>query len=235
MGVLASEGITIGERNRQLETQYNSLRQLKPRVTDNFESLNKELSETESAILSFEEIVRQLIYKLSVIDEAIHRLTSDIQLVCDDIRNNEDAARLQKFGSESSDGQISTSICPTCKQQIQDNLLEATPCSGFMNIEENIRHLKAQKSMLEFSLNSRKNYRDALQREKTNYESRLLTLRRLAQTIRSDLFTSTDTDASETIILKKIEISKQIERFGKFARRFYLFSGCSYSLVGSLE
>ena len=97
MGVLASEGITIGERNRQLETQYNSLRQLKPRVTDNFESLNKELSETESAILSFEEIVRQLIYKLSVIDEAIHRLTSDIQLVCDDIRNNEDAARLQKF------------------------------------------------------------------------------------------------------------------------------------------
>lgn len=75
MGVLASEGITIGERNRQLETQYNSLRQLKPRVTDNFESLNKELSETESAILSFEEIVRQLIYKLSVIDEAIHRLT----------------------------------------------------------------------------------------------------------------------------------------------------------------
>lgn len=223
MCVLASEGITIGERSRQLEAQYNSLRQLKPRVTDNFESLNKELSETESAILSFEEIVKQLIYKLSVIDEAIHRLTADIQLVSDDIRNNEDAARLQKFGSEASNGQISTSICPTCKQPIQDNLLEANPCSGFMNIEENIRHLKAQKSMLEFSLNSRKNSRDALQREKTDYESRLLTLRRLAQTIRSDLFTSTDTDASEAIMLKKIEISKQIERLGNLQDAFISF------------
>ncbi|WP_279002808.1 hypothetical protein, partial [Ruminococcus bicirculans (ex Wegman et al. 2014)] len=59
-------------------------------------------------------------------------------------------------------------------------LLEANPCSGFMSIEENIRHLKAQKSMLEFSLNSRKNTCDALQKERKDYESRLLTLRRLA-------------------------------------------------------
>lgn len=66
--------------------------------------------------------------------------------------------------------------------------------------------------MLEFSLNSRKNTCDALQKERKDYESRLLTLRRLAQTLRSDLFTTTDTEASEAIILKKIEISKQIEQ-----------------------
>ncbi len=223
ISILTSERTTIENKSNQLKVEYDTLRQLKPRVTDNFEALNTELSETEGAILKFEDIIHQLMRKLSGINEVIYRLTSDLQLVCADIRNNEDAARLQKFGSEASNGQLSVDICPTCKQQIQDNLLEANPCSGFMGIEENIRHLKAQKSMLEFSLNSRKNTRDALQKEKSDYESRLLTLRRLAQTLRSDLFTTTDTEASEAIILKKIEISKQIEQLSNLQDTFRSF------------
>lgn len=223
IAILTIEKSTIEEKSNQLKIEYDSLRQLKPRVTDNFEALNTELSETEAAILKFEEILRQLMQNLSGINEVIHRLTADLQLICADIRNNEDAGRLQKFGSEVSKGQISANICPTCKQQIQDNLLEANPCSGFMSIEENIRHLKAQKSMLEFSLHSRKNTRDMLQKERESYESRLLTLRRLAQTLRSDLFTTTDTEASEAIILKKIEISRQIEQLSNLQGMFRTF------------
>lgn len=223
IAILTIEKTTIEEKSNQLKIEYDSLRQLKPRVTDNFDALNTELSETEEAILKFEEILRQLMQKLSVLNEVIHRLSTDLQLICADIRNNEDAARLQKFGSEVSKGQISANICPTCKQQIQDNLLEANPCNGFMSIEENIRHLKAQKSMLEFSLHSRQNTRDMLQKERESYESRLLTLRRLAQTLRSDLFTTTDTEASEAIILKKIEISRQIEQLSNLQGMFRTF------------
>lgn len=223
IAILTIEKTTIEEKSNQLNIEYDSLRQLKPRVTDNFDALNTELSETEEAILKFEEILRQLMQKLSGLNEVIHRLTTDLQLICADIRNNEDAVRLQKFGSEVSKGQISANICPTCKQQIQDNLLEANPCNGFMSIEENIRHLKAQKSMLEFSLHSRKNTRDMLQKERESYESRLLTLRRLAQTLRSDLFTTTDTEASEAIILKKIEISRQIEQLSNLQGMFRTF------------
>ena len=223
IAILTIEKTTIEEKSNQLNIEYDSLRQLKPRVTDNFDALNTELSETEEAILKFEEILRQLMQKLSGLNKVIHRLTTDLQLICADIRNNEDAARLQKFGSEVSKGQISANICPTCKQQIQDNLLEANPCNGFMSIEENIRHLKAQKSMLEFSLHSRKNTRDILQKERESYESRLLTLRRLAQTLRSDLFTTTDTEASEAIILKKIEISRQIEQLSNLQGMFRTF------------
>ena len=223
IAILTIEKTTIEEKSNQLKIEYDSLRQLKPRVTDNFDALNTELSETEEAILKFEEILRQLMQKLSGLNKVIHRLTTDLQLICADIRNNEDAARLQKFGSEVSKGQISANICPTCKQQIQDNLLEANPCNGFMSIEENIRHLKAQKSMLEFSLHSRKNTRDILQKERESYESRLLTLRRLAQTLRSDLFTTTDTEASEAIILKKIEISRQIEQLSNLQGMFRTF------------
>lgn len=223
ISIFTETGVTISERVHQLEDEYKSLRQLKPRVTDNFEALNTELSDTELAMVNYESTLQQLTQRLSSIEQVIIRLTSDIELICSDIQNNEDAARLQKFGSESASEQLSVNICPTCRQQIQDNLIDANPCSGFMSIEENIRHLKAQKSMLEFSLNSRKSTRDALQKEKTIYENKLLILRRLAQTLRSDLYTTIDTEASEAILLKKIEISKKIEQLSKLQDTFNEF------------
>lgn len=166
ISIFTETGVTISERVRQLEDEYKSLRQLKPRVTDNFEALNTELSNTELAMFNYESALQQLTQRLSSIEQVIIRLTSDIEIICSDIQNNEDAARLQKFGSESASEQLSVNICPTCRQRIQDNLIDANACSGFMSIEENIRHLKAQKSMLEFSLNSRKSTRDSLQKEK---------------------------------------------------------------------
>ena len=136
-------------------------------------------------------------------------------LVNSDIRNNNDAARLRKFGSEAAGGDISADICPVCKQNIQDNLLDADAVGGFMSIEDNIRHLKEQKKMLEFTLRSRKESSEKLNRERDDLEVRLQTLRRLAHTLRSDLFTTTDTEASEAIMLKRIEISNRIERLSK--------------------
>lgn len=69
--------------------------------------------------------------------------------------------------------------------------------------------------MLEFTLGSRKESRDKLHREKENLEARLQALRRLAYTLRSDIFTTTDTEASEAIMLKRIEITNRIERLSK--------------------
>ncbi|MHB1652680.1 MAG: hypothetical protein ACYCVD_09425 [Desulfitobacteriaceae bacterium] len=205
------EGNTINGEVAGLQEEYNSLRQLKPRVLDNFDELNAELSETESAILSMESELRILTTQLVRENDVIIRLTKDLEIIDSDIRNNNDAARLQKFGSEVT-GEFSADICPVCKQAIHDTLLSTETDSLFMNIEDNIRHLKAQKSMLEFSLSSHKQNKEVIQHQKITMESRLMTLRRLAHTLRSDLFTTTDTEASEAIMLKRIEISRRIER-----------------------
>ena len=206
---------SIKEEIQSLNGEYNGLRQLKPLVCDNFDALNIELSETETQILAFENRLDEINRSLASCNEAIKRLNSDLILVKSDIRNNNDAARLQKFGSETVGGDISSNICPVCKQHIQDNLLNAETVSGFMSIEDNIRHLREQKKMLEFTLGSRKELHEKLNREKDDLEVRLQTLRRLAHTLRSDLFTTTDTEASEAIMLKRIEISNRIERLSK--------------------
>lgn len=206
---------SIEEEIQSLRTEYNGLRQLKPRVCDNFEVLNTELSESQTQILAFEHRLDEISESLVSYDEAIKRLNANLVLVNSDIRNNIDAARLQKFGSEVTDGYISVDICPVCKQHIQDNLFDEEAVSGFMSIEDNIRHLKEQKKMLEFTLGSRKESREKLSREKHDLEIRLQTLRQLAHTIRSDLFTTIDTEASEAIMLKRIEISNRVERLSK--------------------
>lgn len=206
---------SIDEEIQSLSDEYNGLRQLKPLVRDNFDALNTELSETQTQILAFESRLHEINRDLASYDEAIKRLNADLALVNSDIRNNNDAARLQKFGSEATGGDISADICPVCKQHIQDNLLDAEAISGFMSIEDNIRHLKEQKKMLEFTLGCRKESREKLSREKDDLEVRLQMLRRLAHTLRSDLFTTTDAEASEAIMLKRIEISNRIERLSK--------------------
>ena len=194
------------------------MRQLKPLVCDNFDELNAELSETQTQILAFENRLCEINKSLASYNETIKRLSADLVLINSDIRNNNDAARLQKFGSEATGDNISADICPVCKQHIQDNLLDSEAVRGFMSIEDNIRHLKEQKKMLEFTLGSRKESREILRREKDDLEARLQTLRRLAHTLRSDLFTTTDTEASEAIMLKRIEISDRIERLLKLEK-----------------
>ena len=215
---------SIEEEIQSLNNEYDGLRQLKPLVRDNFDALNTELSETQTQILVFESRSHKINRDLASYDEAIKRLNADLALVNSDIRNNNDAARLQKFGSEATGGNISADICPVCKQHIQDNLLDAEAASGFMSIEDNIRHLKEQKKMLEFTLGCRKESREKLSREKDDLEVRLQMLRRLAHTLRSDLFTTTDTEASEAIMLKRIEISNRIERLSKLQNTIVAFT-----------
>lgn len=215
--VSVSGSIPIEKEIQSLQSKYNNLRQLSPRVIDNFDALNMELSETQKQITIFENRENELRSEISSYDEAIKRLISNLELVNSDIRNNNDAARLQKFGSDILGVDISSDICPVCKQHIQDTLLDTKSASGFMSIDDNIKHLNEQKKMLEFVLGTRKENREKLCREKENLEIRLQDLRRLAYTLRSDLFSTVDTEASEAIMLKRIETNDRIERLQKLS------------------
>lgn len=208
-------GSSIEDAIKSLESDCNALRDLKPRVNENFELLSTELSETHKQIASYEKHIQEIDKRLVCYDEVMKRLKEDLILVNSDIRNNNDAARLQKFGSETLEEGISANICPVCKQHIEDNLFDVETVSGFMSIEENIRHLKEQKKMLEFTLGSRKEERERLIRDKENLKNRLQQLQRLAYALRSDLYTTVNTEDSETIVFKRIEIRNQIDHLLK--------------------
>jgi F0F1-type ATP synthase membrane subunit b/b' len=210
--VVVDEGQLVGDVIVKLQEEHSGLNQLKPLVVDNFEALNIELSKTESLIFTLETDAASLGQQIRTVSTTITNLESNIEIINSDIRNNVDAARLQKFGSDAAEGNLSTNICPTCKQHVDDSLLPLVTDAAFMSIDDNIKHLKEQKKMLEFSLSSRRKNKNEAQLQKQQIEEKLHGLRRLAQTIRSDLNTSLDTEASEAIMLKRIEITNRIEQ-----------------------
>jgi hypothetical protein len=194
---------------KSLQEKFDSLKQLKPKVIDNFDALQNELKATEETI----EKINQELFKyrdaLSKEDASINTLIESLETINTDLRNNKDAARLRKLGSEL-DNLSSIDICPTCNQSIKDTLLPNQSSMQIMSIDENVRHLDAQKEMLEFALNSHKQNKNSLYSDVQNMEEKIFSLRRLAKSIRSDIY-STNNDISESIVYKRLQIGTEID------------------------
>lgn len=73
------------------------------------------------------------------------------------------------------------------------------------------------------ALDNRQVRKGQLEQEKLRLAADILTLRRLAQALRSDLYMTTDNDSSEAIVLRKIEISGKIEESKKLQKELDKF------------
>lgn len=197
----------------ELQEEHDSIKRLKPRNIDNFESLNNELLIISETITSFEQKVSECQEQITLSRSAITQAERSLEIVTRDLRNNKDAVKLQSMGSTIG-CQSSQNICPTCKQRIEDSLLHIGDDISVMSIEENIRHLEGQKRVLEFTRDSHKTNIEQLSLVKNDLQSRLVTLRRLAQTIRSDIY-STETEWSESIVHKLVEIESKIRGYAQ--------------------
>lgn len=195
----------------ELQDEHDSIKCLKPRNIDNFDDLNKELQTISETIDSFEQKASECHEQITLSRSAVTQVERSLEIVIRDLRNNKDAAKLQSMGSVVG-CKIAKNICPTCNQKIDDSLLHLGNDIPIMSIEENIRHLEGQKSVLEFTRDSHKTNIEQLSLVENDLQSRLVTLRRLAQTIRSDIY-STETEWSEFVVQKFVEIESKIRGY----------------------
>lgn len=185
-----------------------------PRVIDNFDELEAELQETEKQINLIANSTHEARVKLNLEDASIKSLKENLNIIKIDIANNKDAARLRKLGSDIG-SEIMSGICPVCNQTIADTLLPFANDFYVMSIDENIKHLVAQKEMFEFALKGHSETKEQLRNFISQLESKLFTLRRLALSLRSDLY-AVDEEQSEAIVYKKLEITNKIQQLEKF-------------------
>lgn len=195
----------------ELQDEHDSIKCLKPRNIDNFDDLNEELQTISETIDSFEQKASECHEQITLSRSAVTQAERSLEIVIRDLRNNKDAAKLQSMGSAIG-CKIAKNICPTCNQKIEDSLLHFGNDIPIMSIEENIRHLEGQKSVLEFTRDSHKTNIEQLSLVENDLQSRLVTLRRLAQTIRSDIY-STETEWSEFVVQKFVEIESKIRGY----------------------
>lgn len=207
--VTGVEGYSLIENYIEyLSIEYDNYINIKPNIVDNFDKFQEELNETENSIDYLETNIIELRNKLLSENESIIKLKNSLEVIQIDLRNNKDAARLQKLGSDLNYLTFQN-ICPVCNQAIQDSLLPNQSLMNVMSIEDNINHLDAQKKMLEYALNSHVKNKEELTNRVERLERNVFTLRKLAKSLRNDLY-SIDDNISETMIYKKIELENKI-------------------------
>lgn len=191
-----------------LESKKAVLLRRKPKVVDNFEELQSQLESTEQSIFDFEKQCLEDRKKLVLEKNIISKLKSNLSAIQSDLRNNKDALKLQQLGSNIG-SDLYSGKCPVCGQTIQDTLLPVQNCDHIMSIDENIRHLESQEAMLKYALESHQKEAEDIENSLNYISGQIFQLRRLAKTIRNDLF-SVDDDFSETIVAEKIKIENKI-------------------------
>jgi len=206
---------SFGEREdiqlwiEELVKEHDELKTVRPKVIDNYDELQIELEMVEDLIFESHSNIEQLQVELRYIKNNIFGLEQNYDKISQDIINNKDAQKLRNLGSEhaclSFEG-----ICPVCNQEINDSLLPVQHGETVMSIEENIKHLTAQKLMLSYALESNRNRKSYIDDKIQEIRNQLIMLQRLAKSLRNDLY-SVDEDLSETIIYKRMSISKKID------------------------
>lgn len=204
-----SSGSTIDNELIVMEKRRKELEFKTPKVIDNFEELQTELEKTEAAICDLEREQSQNRATLLQEKAACVRLENNLQVIDADLRNNKDAQKLKRMGSDL-DIKSYKGRCPTCGQEIEDSLLPIQNYEHIMSIEENIQHLEAQKTMISFALDAHRKNVEVCELNLQSLSGRIFTLRRLAKTIRSDLF-AVDESLSETVVYEKINLENRTQ------------------------
>ncbi|KUP25784.1 hypothetical protein [Paenibacillus sp. DMB5] len=215
---IKKEDREIDEYIEKLQEEYNQLILLKPRVVDNFDTIQQELNATENSIDEFE---RELYKNRSILhseSSSIEKLSNNLEIIENDIRNNKDAARLRNLGSEL-DLATTKDTCPVCSQPIQDTLIPHSGHMQAMSIDENIRHLIAQKDMLEFAQAGHRRNMERIRERIVQLENSLLKLRSMAKSLRNDLYSIND-NISESIIRKKLQLDAEMNSLYQLVEYF---------------
>lgn len=207
--VIESGNPVIQDKLNELETRLLQLTQKTPKIVENFDELQAELDTTEEAIASLSNELTTNRQALLIENDVIGKLEANLQAISIDLQNNRDAQKLKKMGSDL-DVSSFTGKCPVCGQAIQDSLLLVQNSTPLMSIEDNIHHLESQRSMVLFALTAHRKNRDTYDANIQALSGRLFTLRRLAKSIRSDLY-SVDDGLSETIVYERINIENRIQ------------------------
>lgn len=114
-----------------------------------------------------------------------------LQIIESDISNNNDIRIIKDLHLDDLEiPLISGDHCPTCNQKVQDSisLNYINTDNNIMSVEENIKHLKAQKNLLEFAIKGTKFELVERSAKTQSYEQELRKLRNFIRYLKKDLF-----------------------------------------------
>ena len=194
-------------RKKQLRAENLSQQSLK--VGNNIQELEERLKILQEEIQNeFEK--KKYKNKEKILERAsINKLRESLEIINKDLTNHKDINKLKKLGGFQ-DGNLLNNICPTCNQEINDCLMEQPLISKVMDIDEQIKHLSAQKQMIEYSLNSHKSNLENIEKDIEILETEIISKTKEIRRITNDIY-STDESLSTAIVYEKVHIENEVE------------------------
>lgn len=192
-----------------LKNKLKSLNSESIKIGDNIYEIQEKLEIKQDELISMENLLIDEKKKLSDAKFNIEILNENIKSIDLDLQNNKDIRKIKKLGS-TKDWSVCDDVCPTCNQSIKDILLPQDKSLNIMTIDENIKHLEAQKSMMEFTLKNYNKNKLVFETNISKINDDLKKGRSILRSIKNDLY-SIDSNISETIVRKKIIIENEID------------------------
>jgi hypothetical protein len=181
-----------------------------PTVQRQAKELEDTLRETQERLSQREIVHRALFDDVEQEDSEKGVLERKLRALDEDLRKNQDVAKLHKLGSIL-DMSVSDNHCPTCHQTVSDSLLPQGSSVQPMTIEDNIGFIKEQidtyrsvHASILSSLNAKRGQLAALRRDVDETRKRI-------RTIKSTL-TSDDRLPSEAAMQERLKLKEQIGR-----------------------
>lgn len=194
---------------KNLEEEKDKIVTVKPKIIDNFDNLEIELLKSEGSLDKTLENRSLLIETRKFENIKVNNLIYNIQILDNDLQNNKDAKQLKKLGTQNGIKSIKGE-CPLCQQAIDDSLLYLKDEHENMGIEENIRHLEAQKKALDYTLLNHKSNLEKITLDLNKIDKNISILRKIIRALKNDLY-KVDDELSETIFYQKFEIQNKLE------------------------
>ncbi|PGM23026.1 hypothetical protein [Bacillus cereus] len=203
------EEIPLMQYIEELVKRLDNLSRKNISVGDNIEELQEDLIAINNKITYYERTITDKQKELLYENASVNSIIRNLEIINKDILNNKDTLKLKKMGS-SEEWLINNNICPTCHQHIHDSLLPQDLNYDFMTLEENIKHLEAQKKMMEYGMENNKLNSQKIEKTIKSLEDKMKSFRKIAKSISNDIY-SNDGATSEAIIRQKLSIEHEID------------------------
>jgi hypothetical protein len=154
--------------------------------------------------------------------EVLHRETVE------DLEKNRTAAKLRTLGA-TIDIELATGHCPTCHQEVEDNLLTGVAAGPQMDIAMNVAYLESQSRMLKRQLAG---LQDAIRSDElraSELSMRLAGKHDYLAALRGDL--SSGAVESKAVVRRQVQIEIEVSALNGFARRIAEVIGALEDLV----
>ncbi len=205
----SNEELELSVYISELEKNLETLSRKPVDVRANIDEIEESLVKKQDELYKIEKLLEVERKKLSFEKASINSLEENLETIKLDLINNKDVKKIKKLGS-TQDWNINNNVCPTCNQPIQDMLLSQDINLKVMSVDENIRHLESQKSMIEFAIKTH-NYNITIIKENImSLDAGLLKARRILRSIKNDIYADED-NVSEAILRDKILLENEIE------------------------